>query len=66
MPTKNHRLKANPRRPGAQRGEVADCPRKADQNFKQSCDLREDRGARQIKFATRRTRLGLARQNTRD
>ena len=50
MRTTRHPTKKNPRRPGPQRGEVADRPRKADPNFKQSRDLREDRGERQIKF----------------
>ena len=50
MPSKKHPTKANPRRPGAQRGEVADRPRKADKNFRQSRDIFEDRGERQIKF----------------
>lgn len=50
MTSKRHPAKANARRPGAQRGECADRPRKADQNFKQSRDVYEDRGQRQVKF----------------
>ena len=38
-----------PRKLGANHSETAARPRKHDNNFKQSCDLREDRGIRQIK-----------------
>ena len=36
---------------GANRNELARKPRKIDPNFKQSRDIREDRGERQIKMA---------------
>jgi hypothetical protein len=38
-----------PRKLGANHSETAARPRKHHSNFKQSCDLREDRGVRQIK-----------------
>jgi hypothetical protein len=38
-----------PRKLGANHGETAERPRKHDNNFKQSKDLREDRGIRQLK-----------------
>ncbi|MDZ4287493.1 MAG: hypothetical protein U0984_06025 [Prosthecobacter sp.] len=38
-----------PRKPGANHSETAAKPKKHDNNFKQSNDLREDRGIRQIK-----------------
>jgi hypothetical protein len=38
-----------PRKLGANHSETAARPRKHHSNFKQSCDLREDRGIRQIK-----------------
>ncbi|HRH98086.1 MAG TPA: hypothetical protein PLB55_19250 [Prosthecobacter sp.] len=38
-----------PRKLGANHGETAKRPRKHDNNFKQSKDLREDRGIRQLK-----------------
>jgi hypothetical protein len=50
MPAK-HPLKRAARRPGPQRGETARRPRKADANFRQSKDVREDRSVRQIRFA---------------
>jgi hypothetical protein len=47
------KVKAKPlvRKPGANHSETTDKPRKHDNNFKQSNDLREDRGVRQIKSA---------------
>jgi hypothetical protein len=39
---------------GANRKEIARRFRKRDRNFSQSRDIREDRGERQIKTATRR------------
>ncbi|MFZ2277264.1 MAG: hypothetical protein WAW39_05665 [Prosthecobacter sp.] len=41
--------KALPRKLGANHSETASRPRKHDNNFKQSKDLREDRGIRQVK-----------------
>lgn len=38
-----------PRKLGANHSETASRPRKHDNNFKQSKDLREDRGVRQVK-----------------
>ncbi len=38
-----------PRKLGANHSETASKPRKHDNNFKQSKDLREDRGVRQLK-----------------
>jgi hypothetical protein len=38
-----------PRKLGANHGDTAKNPRKRDNNFKQSNDLREDRGIRQMK-----------------
>lgn len=38
-----------PRKLGANHSETASRPRKHDNNFKQSKDLREDRGIRQLK-----------------
>ena len=38
-----------PRKLGANHSETASRPRKHDNNFKQSTDLREDRGVRQLK-----------------
>lgn len=38
-----------PRKLGANHSETAKRPRKHDNNFKQSKDLREDRGVRQLK-----------------
>ncbi len=38
------------RKPGANRNEIALKPQKLDANFKQSRDVREDRGERQIKL----------------
>jgi hypothetical protein len=38
-----------PRKLGANHSETASKPRKHDNNFKQSKDLREDRGIRQVK-----------------
>jgi hypothetical protein len=38
-----------PRKLGANHSETANKPRKQDNNFKQSKDLREDRGIRQLK-----------------
>lgn len=38
-----------PRKLGANHSETAQRPRKHDNNFKQSKDLREDRGIRQLK-----------------
>jgi hypothetical protein len=38
-----------PRKPGANHSETAKKPAKKDNNFKQSKDLREDRGIRQAK-----------------
>lgn len=38
-----------PRKLGANHGETAKRPRKRDNNFKQSADIREDRGIRQFK-----------------
>jgi hypothetical protein len=38
-----------PRKLGANHSETAQKPRKHDNNFKQSKDLREDRGIRQLK-----------------
>ncbi|MHB1082907.1 MAG: hypothetical protein ACYC67_26160 [Prosthecobacter sp.] len=38
-----------PRKLGANHSETAERPRKHDNNFKQSKDLREDRGVRQLK-----------------
>ncbi len=38
-----------PRKLGANHGDTASKPRKHHNNFKQSCDLREDRGIRQLK-----------------
>lgn len=40
-----------PRKLGADHSETADHARKHDNNFKQSKDLREDRGVRQMKFS---------------
>jgi hypothetical protein len=40
---------AGSRKLGANRGETAKRPRKLDKNFKQSKDVREDRGVRQLK-----------------
>lgn len=40
-----------PRKPGANHSETAKRPRKHHNNFKQSNDLREDRGIRQLKSA---------------
>lgn len=40
-----------PRKLGANHSETTEKPRKHDNNFKQSRDLREDRGIRQIKTA---------------
>jgi len=42
MPTASHKL-------GANRRELTRSPRKKDKNFKQSRDIREDRGERQSK-----------------
>ena len=41
---------------GANHNETASRPRKHDNNFKQSKDLREDRGIRQMKSAPKRFR----------
>ena len=41
---------------GANHNETAPHPRKHDNNFKQSKDLREDRGIRQMKTAVKRYR----------
>lgn len=38
------------RKPGANRNETAAKPQKHDPNFRQSRDVREDRGERQIKL----------------
>lgn len=38
-----------PRKLGANHSDTAARPRKHHNNFKQSCDLREDRGVRQLK-----------------
>lgn len=38
------------RKPGANRNETAVKPQKRDPNFRQSRDVREDRGERQIKL----------------
>ncbi len=38
-----------PRKLGANHNETASKPRKHHNNFQQSCDLREDRGIRQLK-----------------
>lgn len=43
------KVPALPRKLGANHSETADKPRKHDNNFKQSKDLREDRGIRQLK-----------------
>ena len=51
MTTSKHPLKRAARRRGPQRGETARRPRKADANFKQSRDVREDRGVRQIRLS---------------
>lgn len=40
-----------PRKLGANHSDTAARPRKHDNNFKQSCDLREDRGVRQMKIS---------------
>ncbi len=40
-----------PRKLGANRNETASRPRKHDKNFKQSRDVREDRGERQAKLS---------------
>lgn len=42
-------VKPLPRKLGANHSETANRPRKHDNNFKQSKDLREDRGVRQLK-----------------
>ena len=42
------------RKLGADHSETAARPRKHDNNFKQSKDLREDRGVRQIKTSRKR------------
>ncbi len=42
-------VKPLPRKLGANHSETAKRPRKHDNNFKQSKDLREDRGIRQLK-----------------
>lgn len=44
------------RKLGANHSDTAARPRKHDNNFKQSCDLREDRGVRQMKTAPKRYR----------
>lgn len=43
-----------PRRLGADHGESASRPRKRHNNFKQSVDIREDRGIRQYKMKPKR------------
>ena len=43
-----------PRKLGANHSETAARPRKHHNNFKQSTDLREDRGIRQMKTAPKR------------
>ncbi len=45
-----------PRKLGANHSDTAARPRKHDNNFKQSCDLHEDRGVRQMKTAPKRYR----------
>lgn len=44
------------RKLGANHSEIAARPRKHDNNFKQSKDLREDRGVRQMKTGRKRYR----------
>ena len=51
---------ALPRKLGANHSETAKKPRKHDNNFKQSKDLREDRGIRQLK-ASPKNRLQKGR-----
>jgi len=43
-------LKKPTRKPGANRNETAVKPQKHDANFRQSRDVREDRGERQVKL----------------
>ncbi|WP_395730591.1 hypothetical protein [Prosthecobacter sp.] len=47
--TTEAKAKPLPRKLGANHSETASRPRKHDNNFKQSKDLREDRGVRQLK-----------------
>ena len=47
--TPEAKVPALPRKLGANHSETAKRPRKHDNNFKQSKDLREDRGIRQLK-----------------
>lgn len=48
-PAPKARVLEFPRKLGANRNETAKRPRKHHDNFKQSTDLREDRGIRQLK-----------------
>lgn len=48
-PAAEAKAPALPRKLGANHSETAKRPRKHDNNFKQSKDLREDRGVRQLK-----------------
>jgi len=43
---------------GSKRNETAKRPRKIDNNFKQSRDVREDRGTRQMKSGSPREKRG--------
>lgn len=48
-PVTTEKAKPLPRKPGANHSDTAAKPKKHHNNFKQSNDLREDRGVRQIK-----------------
>lgn len=49
VPAAEAKVLALPRKLGANHSDTAKRPRKHDNNFKQSKDLREDRGIRQLK-----------------
>lgn len=54
MATKKNKLRWAPHKLGDDRNELAKRPRKLKANFKESRDVREDRGTRQGKMGKRR------------